>query len=103
MKIENQNQISFGQVVPTEALLKSALGIHKFEDAKILNQSMGIKYSGHVSFYKRAITISENILSKNPEIKDLIQKLKSESSLEQQLKSIKLAVKNIGENIDVVV
>ena len=103
MKVESQNQISFGQVVPTEALLKSALGIHKFEDAKTLNESMGIKYSGHVSFYKRAVSISENILSKNPELAELIQRLKSESSLEQQLKSIKLAVKNIGENVDVVV
>lgn len=103
MKIKNELKISFGQLVPTEALLKSALGIHKFEDAKILNQSMGIKYSGHVSFYKRAVTISENILSKNPKIKDLVLKLKSENSLEQQLKSIKLAVENIGENVDVVV
>ena len=64
---------------------------------------MGIKYSGHVSFYKRAVTISENILSKNPKIKDLVLKLKSENSLEQQLKSIKLAVENIGENVDIVV
>ena len=103
MKVTNQNKISFGQAVPTEALLKSALGIHKFEDAKILNQSMGVMYSGHIGFHKRAVSISENILSKNPEIAELIQKLKSENSLKQQLKSIKLAVKNIGENVDVVV
>ena len=103
MNTISQNKISFGQVVPTEPLLKSALGIHKFDDAKILNQSIGIKYSGHISFYQRAIQIAEEIISKNPELKNIVTELKSKTHPEQQTLAIKSAVARIGESIDVAV
>ena len=103
MNIISQNEISFGQVVPTEPLLKSALGIHKFDDAKILNQSIGVKYSGHISFYQRAIKIADEIISKNPELKKIVTELKTENITERQIKAIKSAVARIGENIDVAI
>ena len=58
MNIQYNNNLHFGQKLPTKALLKSALEIHDFEDAKLLNLSMGTKYSGKVSFYIRAKNIA---------------------------------------------
>lgn len=101
IKIQKYTQ-NFGHIVPTEPLLKSALEIHKYEDAKVLNQAIGIKYSGHVSFYKRAIKIAQDIIEKNPQVKDIVEKLKL-MDLEQQLREINNIKSSVGENIDVIV
>ena len=77
MEISNtQHNINFGQKVPTKALLKSALQMQNFEEAKELNISLGIKYSGHIGFHKRALTIAENACKKNPKLQEIVNQLK---------------------------
>ena len=77
MKITNsQNQINFGQKVPTKALLKSALQKQNFEEAKELNLSLGVKFSGHIGFHKRALLIAENACKKNKKIQEMVNHLK---------------------------
>lgn len=103
MNTVKNHRISFQHFVPTEPLVKAALGIHKFEDAKLLNNSVGIMTSGHISFYKRAINIAKNILEKNPELRILIEEIAENTSVEQQLDRIKNYVHKYGECIDVVI
>ena len=101
--LNSDSKITFGHFVPTEPLLKSALKLHKYEDAKILNNSLGVQYSGHISFYKRAITIANNIVKKNPEIEAVIKKINSLQGQEEQLQAIRRIKTEYGENIDVVI
>ena len=103
MMINSFNKVNFGAKVPTEPLLKSALGLHMFEDAKILNNSVGVTVSGHISFYNRASKIAQNIIEKNPQIEKLISEIKIQISKEEQLKQINQYVKKYGDTIDVVV
>ncbi len=77
MEISNtQHNINFGQKVPTRAFLKSALKTQNFEEAKELNLSLGIKYSGHIGFHKRALLIAENACKKNKKIQEMVKHLK---------------------------
>lgn len=102
MNIQNNKNITFGQLIPTKALLKSALGIHKFEDAKILNQSVGIKAPGHQGYHKRASLIASNAVEKNKNIQEILYKLKKLTP-EQQEKEIINLVSKIGEEIDITI
>ena len=104
MRITKQNNVKFfGQKVPTEPLLKSAVKLHKFEDAKSLNQAIGIKYSGHISFYERAINISNRIIKLNPDIEKLVSNLKTLNNAVKQQEEINRIKKEIGETIDVII
>lgn len=77
MKVTNsQKHINFGQKVPTKALLKSALQKQNYEESRELNLSLGIKYSGHIGFYKRALAIAENACKKNENLQKMVEKLK---------------------------
>ena len=95
-------KISFQNKIPTEPLLKSAFGIHQFEDAKILNNSVGVMVSGHISFHTRAAKIAREILDKNPSLKDFIAKFKN-CEKNKKLECVNSFVKEFGEYIDVVV
>ena len=97
------NSITFGELIPTEQLLKSAVRIHKFEDAKILNNAIGVNYSGHISFYKRAIEISERIIKNNPMVAEIVSGLKKIANPQAQAEEIKNLKTKYGEYLDVVV
>ena len=101
MKVENSN-INFYHLIPTEAFLRSAAKIHNFEDAKLLNYSVNVKYSGWISFYKRAIKIAESIINKNPELQKTVTEIIQEENIEQKQVLIKNFVKLKGETIDVI-
>ena len=104
MNILNQNQaITFGQLVPTEPLLKAAIKIHKFEDAKILNNAIGVNYSGHISFYQRAIVISDRIIKNNPKIAEIVSDLQNTADLQAKLKKIELIKIKYGESLDLII
>ncbi len=103
MNINSNSTVNFGQMVPTEPLLKSAVKIHKYEDAKALNYALGIKVSGHISFYKRAVAIAEKVVRNNPEIKKMVDKIKSFSNSDEKIQEIQRLKDKYGENIDVVV
>ena len=104
MNILNQNQtITFGQLVPTEPLLKAAIKIHKFEDAKILNKAVGVNYSGHIGFYQRAIVISDKIIKDNPNIAEIVSHLQKIEDLQAKQKEIELIKTKYGEYIDLIV
>ena len=104
MNISNQNQkITFGQLVPTEPLLKAAIKMHKFEDAKVLNNAIGINYSGHISFYQRAITIADGIIKKNPEIAEIVSALQKITDSQAKIKEIARIKTKYGESLDVIV
>lgn len=102
MNIHYNNNPHFGQQLPTKALFKSALGIHEFEDAKLLNLSMGTKYAGKVSFHIRAQNIAQNVTDKNKNIEELVLKMKNYSK-PQQLQEINKLTSTLGETIDVIV
>ena len=96
MKITNsQNQINFGQKVPTKALLKSALQKQNFEEAKELNLSLGVKFSGHIGFHKRAVLIAQNACKKNKSLQELVTRLK-ENPLTQNSEIEKIAKQTKG-------
>ena len=102
MKISNQNQeIAFCQLVPTEPLLKTIVKTSKFEDAKILNKAIGVNYSGHISFYIRAAKIADEIIEKNPNIAGIVSDLKKITDLQTQQREIKRIITEYGEYIDV--
>ena len=104
MKILDQNQTTaFGQLVPTEPLLKASVKIHDFEDAKILNKALGVNYSGHISFYKRAITISDEIIKNNPEIAKIVSVLKGITDIQAKKEEIERIKAKYGEYFNVVV
>ena len=63
MKIENSTQnTSFGQLVPTKPLLKSAMGIHTYSEGRELYLSTSQKFPGHEGYYKKAV-IKDNVLT----------------------------------------
>ena len=104
MNILNQNYtVTFGQLVPTEPLLKAAMKMHKFEDAKVLNNAIGVNYSGHVSFYKRAITISDEIVKKNPNVAEIVSALHKIADSQAKMKEIERIKTKYGEYLDVIV
>ena len=104
MNILKQNQtITFGQLVPTEPLLKAAVKIHQFGDAKILNNALGVTYSGHIGFYQRAITIADGIVKNNPEIAEIVSSLQKFSDSQAKIKEIKRLKTKYGEYFDVTV
>lgn len=100
----NQNQtINFGQLVPTKPLLKATVRMHNFEESKNLNNAVGVYYSGHISFYKRAIIIADKISKDNPEIAEIVSALKKITDPQIKMKEIDRLNIKYGENIDVVV
>jgi len=102
MRIANTDNIPFEKLLPTEALLKSALRIHKYEDAKLLSNSMGITIPGKRSFYNHALDIAENVISKNKVIREFVEKFKDKLPQEKYF-AVRNAVEKYGKNIDVVV
>ena len=100
MKI--QNNITFGQKIPTEPLLKRALDIHSYNDAKEVYYAVHTKFPGHQGCNYKALEIVEQAQKKNTFFDDIIKKLKSISTKEEQLKEIKNIKKELGENIDLI-
>lgn len=91
---------SFGTLIPAKPLIKSALGNPTFQEAKILNRSLGIKYSGHIGFHKRALKIASEICTKDEKFNKIITELKKLPPEKQQTK-IDNIVSELGENIDI--
>lgn len=100
MKI--QNNITFGQKVPTEPLLKRALDIHSYNDAKEVYYAVYTKFPGHQGCNFKALQIVEQAQQKNMFFAAIINRLKSLSTKEEQLKEIKSLKKELGENIDLI-
>ena len=88
--------------MPTAPLLRSAAKIHNFEDAKLLNRSINVKYSGWSNFYKRAIKIADDVIKKNPEIAQFVNKINNAENIKQKVALINEFVNTNGENIDVI-
>jgi len=102
MRIANTDNIPFGKLLPTEALLKSALRIHKYEDAKLLSNSMGITAPGKKSFYNHAVDIAQNAVLKNKFIKEFAEKYK-DKPIWEKYNGIRAVLEKFGENIDVTI
>jgi len=101
--LSNNQTITFGQLVPAEPLLKAAIKIHKFEDAKILNNALGVNFSGHIGFYKRAIVISDQIIKNNPNIAKIVSDLQKISDLQTKINEIERIKTQYGEYLDLIV
>ena len=101
IKCNNQNT-SFGTLVPAKPLIKAALGYPTFEEAKSLNLSIGVKYSGHIGFHKRAIKIANEICTKNENFNTLIKNLKKipKDTRENEINNI---ISQLGEQLDVLI
>lgn len=102
MNIQNNSNITFCQLMPTKALLKTAAGINNFEEAKSLNQSIGVKYAGHIGFHKRAANIVQNIVEKDKNFQQMVNQIMN-LPVEQRLTEINKIVSTVGENIDVII
>lgn len=101
MKIQNTNQnTSFGQLVPTKPLLKSAIGIHTYSEGRDLYLSTSKKFPGHEGYYKKAIIIAQTAIKKNEELKKIVNHLKETPKYEIN-KEINKIVADIGEKIDI--
>lgn len=101
MKIQNNTQnTSFGQLVPTKPLLKSALKIHNFEEGRELYLSTSTAFPGNVGYYKKAIEIAQNAVKKNENIKNIIDKLKITPKNELPT-ALNDAINTLGKNVDI--
>lgn len=101
MKIENNTQnTSFGQLVPTKPLLKSAMGIHTYSEGRELYLSTSQKFPGHEGYYKKAVIIAQSAIKKNEKIKELVRHLKEipKCNLNKEINKI---ASDIGEKIDI--
>lgn len=101
MNITKNNNINFGQVVPTKPLLKAMVNIHNFDEGKELYLSTSSKVVGNIGYHKRATILANNIVNKNENIRKIFQELTGLTKEEQQIKIDKLT-KTLGENIDVI-
>lgn len=96
-----QNNITFGQKIPTEPLLKRALDIHSYDDAKKVYCSVSTKFPGHQGYNYKALEIVNQAQQKNPFFAEIIKRLKSLSTKEEQLREIKNLNKELGDNLDI--
>jgi len=101
MNISKNNDINFGQLVPTKPLLKATLNIHTYDEGKELYLSTSSKVVGNIGYHKRAFKIAENIVRKNENIREIFQNL-SKLNKDEQMVKIDNLTNNLGENIDVV-
>lgn len=99
----NYNNINFGQKIPTSPFLKIGSGIFNFEDAKNLCQLFDKKFPGNVSYYKRAQKHAENIGQKNPNLKNILDNISRIEENKNKLKEINRFIKELGEEIDVII
>lgn len=99
----NYNNINFGQKIPTSPFLKIGSGIFNFEDAKNLCQVFDKKFPGNVSYYKRAQKHAENIGQKNPNLKNILDNISRIEENKNKLKEINRFIKELGEEIDVII
>lgn len=101
--IYSVNNINFGEKIPTEQFLKTTLNLQTFEDAKYFIQyTQGVKASGKYGFHQRAVHFSEQILNKNPWLKEIVDNIKRQNlSKDEQLNVISEEVKKLGKIIDV--
>ena len=100
MDIQNNTNINFGQLIPTKPLLKSALKIHDYDEGKALSLSITTKFPGNIGYYKRAINIADNIISKNPELEKINEEIK-QLPQQSQAAEIDKFVNKLGKNIDI--
>ena len=101
MKIKNNTQnTSFGQLVPTKPLLKSAMGIHTDSEGRELYLSTSQKFPGHEGYYKKAIIIAKSAIEKNEKIKEIVNHLKEIPNFNLN-KEINKIASNIGEKVDI--
>ena len=99
----NYNNINFGQKIPNSPFLKIGSGIFNFEDAKNLCQVFDRKFPGNVSYYKRAQKHAENIGQKNPNLKNILDNISRIEENKNKLKEINRFIKELGEEIDVII
>lgn len=100
MNMQIDNNIYFGQLVPTKPLLKSLVKIHTYDEAKELYLSTSDKFVGNIGFYKRAIIIADNAVEKNENIRKIFQELSVLSKEEANLR-INEIVQGLGKNINI--
>ena len=101
MNINNYNQISFGQKVPTGALLKIGGGVYDYDDAKTICTLLDKKFPGHVGYYKKATQHVKNIAEKNNNINQIFDSINDISNKNDKLAIIRKIVMKIGKEIDV--
>ena len=99
------NNITFGEKIPTEYFLKTALKLQNFDEAKFLIQyTQGVKTSGKYGFHQRAMKYAEQILEKNKLLKDIVDDLKSKNlSQEEQIIKIGKITSELGQYVDITV
>jgi len=95
-------QVNFGQKVPTEYLLKAALKKIDFTEAKALNQSIGVQYSGHIGFHKRALVLAENACKHDDVLQQIVSRL-SKIANEKELNNEIKRIADCGEMTDIII
>lgn len=99
--INQHNSIYFGQLVPTNELLKCALNIHRYEDAKALVTSYDNRFPGHQGFSGKAKKFVESALEKNQFLKEIVEKLKQAPNKKTQELEIKNIISQYGNKLDI--
>lgn len=102
MNIQNYGQnINFGHKVPADILIKAALKKMSYEDAKALNQSIGVRYSGHIGFHKRALAIAEKVCKQDENFKKTVEKIAQITNPFEREKEIQKITAENGGMIDI--
>lgn len=100
MNTKNNTHTYFGQLLPAKPLLKSALQIHTYEEGKALSLSISNKFPGNIGYYKKAVCIANDIISKNPELENFITEIK-QLPQQSQTTEVDKFVSKFGQTIDV--
>lgn len=97
-----QSHVNFGQKVPTEYLLKAALKKINYTEAKALNQSIGVQYSGYIGFHKRALALAENACKNDDTLKQIVGRLSKIANENELINEIK-RIADCGEMTDIII
>ena len=101
--MEVNNNISFGQKVPTASLLKMGTGVFDYNDAKTLCLLFDDRFPGHVGYYKKAQNFANKIAQKNENINKIFESINAVESKNNKLAVIDKLTKQLGKEIDVII
>lgn len=99
--MEIRNNISFGEKLPTEQVLKRALNIHSYQDCKDIYFSVETKFPGWKGYNNWAKDIVAKAIKNNEFLKLIVDKLKKIPDKQSQLEEIGRLKSELGNNIDV--
>ena len=101
MNTINNNNIYFGQRIPTKLLLKCSLDSYKYQDVKELVLSQDTRFPGHLGYAGKAMKIVNGAIQKNEFFADFVNRLKQVPDANARELEIEKFISKYGTNLDI--